>query len=300
MEIQAALAAVQRQLSPLQFAAQSSTIYLNRFQTLYEALGGTTTTLVALPAATPTVGPNQVDRELYTTYIQVSSGMLSDIQQLVLVLENAAVGDTMASQLVRDIEFFQSQATAVHQSLSVGEDKQQLRHELLRLRALSQGITQMMQQAGRVGRVAQRWQLIVEELAELGELVGISAGPTIDPGQPIMLNLPTYHHMPYQVQRPTPAQLSNEAIPIADQAIAHVDAFVTGFNRFLHLSPRVPALQAQARQLRVMLGQVRQEIANGATPQQITSRLDQIDQTLRSCQQPVGAHRAGATVVQHT
>ncbi len=281
-DVQTALTAVEKQLSQLHFTAQDSSNYLNRFKSVYEGLGGTVPDLAALPQAPPKLSPNQIDSTLYAAYLQLSTSMLSDLQQLMLLFNSTTVQDAQSSQLVRDIEFFRAQTTAVHQTLAVGQDKQDLRHEVLELRALAEGITQRMRQSGRVGRVAQRWQLVQEDVAEIGKLVGVSVGPTIDPGQPVLLNLPTYHQLPYQVQRPTPAQMSSEAIPITDQAIAHLDAFVAGFNRFLHLSPRVPALQAQARQLRVMFGQLRQELANGSPPELITAQLNQIDQALRA------------------
>jgi hypothetical protein len=158
--------------------------------------------------------------------------------------------------------------------------KEELRHRALQLRALSQGITRDMQQSSQAGLALRRWEIVLEDLRDIGELVGISPGPTIDPGQPVLINLPTYHHLPYQVQRPTPDQLSKQAIPLADQAIAHVEAFVTGFNRFLHLSPRVPALQSQARRLRVLLAEFRQQLADQTAMPQVRSRLRQIDESL--------------------
>lgn len=131
-----------------------------------------------------------------------------------------------------------------------------------------------------------RWEIVLEDLREIAEQAGISPGSVIDPGQPVLINLPTYHHLPYRVHRPTAAQLTSQAIPLTDQAIAHIDAFVTGFNRFLHLSPRVPSLQSRARRLRVLLAEFRQELANETAMPQLRALLRQIDESLQGAKTP--------------
>ena len=98
----------------------------------------------------------------------------------------------------------------------------------------------------------QRWDVVNWDLQQVGELVGVSMGPMIDPGQPVLYNAPTYNQLPYQVQRPMPTRTPRNMVPAIDQAVAHVNAFVVGLNRFLPYYPQVPALQTQARSLRLV------------------------------------------------
>jgi hypothetical protein len=280
-DVQVAFVAIDQQMGQLHFAAPDSSLYLDRFRQLFQTMGGKITSLEPLPKV-QSLSAYSLGQESYDQFIRLSATLLSDTNQILQLLRSKSNLDPVANQLLRDTEFFQSQISSIEQTASVAMLKQDLRQEILRLRALSEGITRTIQRSGQVGRVAQRWALVLEDMRELGELVGVSTGATIDPGQPVMLNLPTYHRLPYQVRRPTAAELSSKAIPVTDQAIAHVDAFVTGFNRFLHLSPRVPALQAQARQLRVRLGQFRQELAGGVSLQQLQTSLAQINDSLQS------------------
>ena len=128
----------------------------------------------------------------------------------------------------------------------------------------------------------QRWDVVNWDLQQVGELVGVSAGPTIDPGQPVLFNAPTYSQLPYQVQRPMPTRTPRSMVPAIDQAVAQVNAFVVGFNPFLPYYPQVPALQTQARSLRLSLIQLRQEVTGTASPRQQQARLNEINQLLEA------------------
>lgn len=278
-----AFQAMEEEIHQLHFSARGSSTYVTKYQQILNSISppaATTTANMAPLPATRKPAPDGISAEFYNQYLQLSATLLTDTTQVVQFLRGSVTQDASTSQLLRDVEFFQSQVESVQQATNIGMAKQELRHEVLRLRALSQGVTRAMQQSGRVGRVALRWEIVVGDLQDIGDLVGVTAGPVIDPGQPVLLNLPTYHQLPYRVQRPTAAQVSSQAIPITDQSIAYIDGFVTGFNRFLPLSPRVPALQAQARRLRVQLVQFRQELAGGATTLQLKAQLQQINQSL--------------------
>ncbi len=262
-DVQAALNALANEMRPWYATVPTSTAYLQQYEQVFRSLGGTE----SRPTTRPSIDRPPVDgisSQLYYSLVQVSTTLLGDTNQVVYLLRNTAGQNSTANQLLRDVEFFSAQATALHQSLREGLSRSELRHTILRLRALSQGVSRSMQETGQMGWVFQRWQIVAQDMQQLGELVGVSSGPTIDPGQPVLLNSPTYYQLPYQVQRPTAVQVSSQATALTDQAIAHVDAFVAGFNQFLHLSPRVPALQAQARAMRMSLAQLRQELANGS------------------------------------
>ncbi len=280
-DVQAAFGAVAGEMAQLHFSAPTSSTYLTQFEQILATLGSTASRPTPLPPANrpPSGG---IEAQLYNQLVQTSTTLLADTNQAVYLLRNSAGQNSAQTQLLRDVEFFYSQATALHQTLQEGMPKHEVRHGVLRLRALSQGVSRTMQTTSQIGWVAQRWDIVSRDLQQLGELVGVSLGPTIDPGQPVLLNAPTYYQLPYQVQRPTTAQLSSQAIPLTDQAMAHVDALVVGFNRFLPLSPRVPALQAQARTLRMSLGQFRQELAGGSSAEQLKLQLSQINQSLQA------------------
>ncbi len=280
-DVQAALGAFADQMSQLHFSAPTSSIYLKQYEQIFATLPGATLRPAPLPSAS-LPSADSIYAQQYNDLVQIGTTLLVDTNQVIHSLNSTAGQNTPQSQLLRDVEFFHSQATAMHQSLRQGMPKKEVRHGILRLRALSQGVSRSMQQTSQIGWIAQRWDIVSRDLQQLGEVVGVGLGPTIDPGQPVLLNAPTYFQLPYQVQRPTTAQLSSQAIPITDQAMAHVDAFVVGFNRFLPYSPRVPALQAQARGLRMALVQLRQQLAGGTAAALLKLQLNQINQTLQA------------------
>lgn len=280
-DVRAALNAVDQKMGQLYYSARTSNTYLDRFKRILGSAAEETAVMKPLPMTQlPTVG--SIGAELYNSYVPLSRALLGDAKQVIDMLEYSAAENLNDSQLLREVQFFRSQANSVQQSLRSGMLEDDLRHEILRLRALSLGITQLMQESGQVGLVVQRWEIVLDDLKQMGELVGVSSGSAIDPGQPLLINSPTYHHMPYQVQRPTREELSNRALPKVDQAIAHIDAFVAGFNRFLHLSPRVPALQSRARRLRVQLAQFRENLAGEADPSKLKARVKEMEQSLET------------------
>ncbi|MFW6114428.1 MAG: DUF4214 domain-containing protein [bacterium] len=280
-DVRAALTAVDLEMGQLDYSARASSTYLDRYKELLGTRGEDTAVMKPLPMAKlPGVG--NVDTELYNNSAQLSQALLSDTKQIIDLIRNSSAGETASSQLLKEVEFFQSHANSVQQSLSAGMTEEDLRHEVLRLQAISRGITRLLRQMGQVGLVAHRWEIVMDDLRQMGELVGISSGSSIDPGQPVLINLPTYHHMPYQVQRPSFEELSNQARPRVDQAISRIDAFVTGFNRFLHLSPRVPALQSRARGLRMLLARFRETLAEEPTTSELKSQVKQIDESLQT------------------
>jgi capsule polysaccharide export protein KpsE/RkpR len=120
-------------------------------------------------------------------------------------------------------------------------------------------------------------------------------GLVIDPGQPVLYNAPTYNQLPYAVQRPQPPQAPREMVPLLDQAVAQVNAFVVGFNPVLPYVPQVAGLQTRARSLRLSLLQLRQEATTDANPRMLQTRLGEVNQLLRTLtttwQQTVDASR---------
>jgi hypothetical protein len=281
-ETRTAWAAMNQQMERLYFAAPTSSNYLSQCQRLLQGIGEPVV-MEPLPVVSqPRPAADSIGAEFHEKLAALNTVLVGDVQQMAYLLRAGAATDSRSSQLLRDVEFFQSQVVSVQQDTSAGTSREELRQDFLRLRALSEGVTRSLQRSEQVGRVAQRWEIVLLDLQQIGELLGVASGAAIDPGQPVLINLPTYHQLPYQVQRPTMAELSQQAIPLTDQALAYTDAFIAGFNRFLHLSPRVPALQAQARNLRVQLGEFRTELTGAAVESRLQARLVQINQALRS------------------
>ncbi len=285
-DVQAAVGAIAGQLAQLHFSAPTSSTYLLQYQQILGSLGGVSSRPTPLPAEN---GPPQsrpaadaIDTATYQQLVQISTTMLTDTNQVIAMLQSTAGQSGVQNQLLRDVEFFSAQAAAVQRGLQPQKSQAELRSEVLRLRALAQGITRSMQTTGQMGWVTERWGIVSDDLQELGERVGVSAGPTINPGQPVLIRPPTYFQLPYQVQRSTADQLSSQAIPITERAMAHVDALIVGFNRFLPLSPRVPGLQAQARGLRMTLAQFRDELTKSESTALLKLQLNQINQTLQA------------------
>jgi len=190
--------------------------------------------------------------------------------------------DEFHKQLLRDVEFFYAQVDAFHHSLRVGTPMAEVRTYVLRLRALASGISQATRLNIPAGGVVQRWDVVNWDLQQVGELVGVSTGPAIDPGQPVLFNAPTYSQLPYQVHRPMATRTPRNMVPAIDQAVAQLNAFVVGFNPFIPYYPQVSTLQKQARSLRLSLIQLRQEATGSASPRQQQMRLSEVNQLLNA------------------
>ena len=96
--------------------------------------------------------------------------------------------------------------------------------------------------------------------------------------------MPRPTRMPYQVRRPVPARNLDQVTPTIDQAVGHLNAFVVSLGRFVSQSPRVPALQAEARGLRLTLIQLREGVMEGMPARQIDTSLAEIDRASRACE----------------
>lgn len=289
--VEVALNALERELLELQLPAPKSSVFLTQYSRIFSKLSGSVASSAPLPtAAQPVSG---IDVNLYNRLIQSTTVLMTDVQQVTFLLRDGASANANQTALLRDLEFFAAQVQTFHQSLRLGMPQSEVRHEILRLRALSEGISQRMRVNALSVPVVERWNVVSLDMKELGQLIGISAGPTIDPGQPVLIYAPTYTQLPYQVQRPTAAQLTAQAISETDKAVAHVNALIIGFNQFLYLSPRVPGLQAQARSLQLSLTYLRQELTNNSTELQISSRLGEINNSFQEL-----TRRWGLTVTQ--
>ncbi len=190
--------------------------------------------------------------------------------------------DAHHTQLLRDIEFFSSRLDALDQSLRWDMPPSEVRSRVLRLRVLGAGISELIRREAPAGQVLQRWNLVTQSLQQLSDAAGLGGDLAIDPGAPVLYNAPTYYQLPYQVQRPAPARVPADALPMLDRAVAQLNAFVVGFNQFLPYYSQVPGLQGQARRVRLLLLQFRQELAAGGLPQGLKPRLTEINQSLEA------------------
>ena len=246
-DVRNAVSPIESELGKLGFSSPNSSAYLDRFLRLLASVDPSPSRPVPLPSASrpqaggaATLGPNA-----YNEILRLSTALSADAQQILYLLRSMFNLDSFHSQLLRDIEFFYSQVDAFHHSLRVSMPVMEVRSGILRLRALAGGVSQNLRQGNPAGVISQRWNNVMQDLRQMGDQVGVSAGPVIDPGQPVLYNAPTYNQLPYQILRPTPMATPIDLAPNIDEAVAHLNAFIVGFNRFLPYSARVPILQAQ-------------------------------------------------------
>lgn len=280
-DLRAARTALDQDLRPVQVAAPNVTAYLDRFDRLLVTLPVAASVPAALPAApTTSASTAQRDARWYQEVLRAHQLTARDTEQLLYVLRSMDSPDAFHGQLLRDIQYFSSQLDALDQSLRWDVPSAEVRSHVLRLRVLGAGVSEQMRREAPASQVLQRWNIVTQDLQQLSRAVGLGTGMAIDPGAPVLFNAPTYYQLPYQVQRPAPVHVPADALPLIDQTVAQLNAFVVGFNQFLPYYPQVPGLQAHARRLRLSLLQFRQELAGSGTPQGLKTRLAEINQAL--------------------
>lgn len=157
-----------------------------------------------------------------------------------------------------------------------------VRSRVLRMRAFAGGITQTIRQVRPTTQIVGRWNLITQELQQLGSLVGVSMDTAVDPYQSVLLDMPTYSQFPYSVQRPRPPQMPYNMVSTVDRAVGEMNAFIVGYNQYLPYEPQVASLQAQARTLRMTLLQLRQDLSSNTDTRTTQKRMAQVNQQLQA------------------
>jgi len=285
-DVHQTLSALEDEFQAVRFSAPHSSAYLDRFIRVFESVAGSPLQIVPAPPTAPTsvAGLPSMDTGLYNEVLRLNTALSGDTQQLLYVLRSMLSAEDYHEQLLRDVEFFYSVVDGFHHSLQANTPITAARSYVIRLRGLATGISQSMRLHVPAGGIVQRWDVVNWDLQQLGELVGVSTGSTIDPGLPVLFNAPTYSQLPYQVHRPLPTRPSPDMVPAINRAVAHLNAFVVGFNRFLPYDPQVPALQTQARTLRLSLLQLRQDVTGGGNRRRQRARLTEINQLLEALQ----------------
>jgi len=274
---------VQDVLRNLHYAAPTTSQYVGQAGQLLAAVRATIPEQPVLLA--PAVGINQGVCDRCARRLAELS---RDTQRLVYLLRGGPVRDAERNRLLRDAEYFASQVEALSGAVRVGADLDDLRRRFYHLRELANGISYQVRGRQAEGRVQTAWHEVAEELARTAEVLGVAAGPGVDPGRPVLVNPPTFAQAPYQPVPPAAYAVPPEAVEAADQAIAQVDAFAAGLGRYLVSDPAVPQVQAQARSLRNALAALRQEAAAGATGRQLRARLDEVNGLLQQMSQAWG------------
>jgi hypothetical protein len=281
-DVHQTLSALEDGFQTLRFSVPNSSAYLDRYLRIFESLESTVPQVAPTRPSAP-VGAGAtptMDAPTYNEVLRLNTALSSDTQQLLYMLRSMVNTEESYKQLLRDVEFFYAQVDAFQHTLSAGTSMADVRNYVSRLRAIATGISQNMRMSVPAGGIVQRWNVVNFDVQQVGELVGVSTGSMIDPGQPVLYNAPTYSQLPYQVHRPMPTQTPRRMVPAIDEAVAHVNAFVVGFNRFVPYYAQVPALQTQARSLRLALIQLRQEATGAGSPQKQRARLSEANQLL--------------------
>ena len=284
-DVGAAVSALQGAMGTAVYSAPSSGAYLDRFLQIYRSQpgfpaypGGSS----SAPSYRPSVPSDAMTDRTYNAVLQANTALSSDTQQLLYMLRNAPPGDLGSQQLLRDVEYFFSQVDALDHSVGVGSSMSDVRSRVMRMRSFAGGITQTIRQVRPTTQIVGRWNMVTQELQQLGSIVGVSMDTAIDPYQPVLLDMPTYSQFPYSVQRPRPPQVPYSMVPTVDRAVGEMNAFIVGYNQYLPYEPQVASLQAQARALRMTLLQLRQDLSSNADSRTTQKRMAQVNQQLQT------------------
>lgn len=284
-DVGAAVSALQSAMATQVYSAPTSSAYLDRFQQIYRSQPGLPAYSPGLPpdySYRPSVPSDAMSDGTYNAVLQANAALSSDTQQLLYMLRNAPPGDLGSQQLLRDVEYFYSQVDALSHSVGVGSSMSDVRSRVLRMRAFAGGITQTIRQVRPTTQIVGRWNLITQELQQLGSLVGVSMDTAVDPYQSVLLDMPTYSQFPYSVQRPRPPQMPYNMVSTVDRAVGEMNAFIVGYNQYLPYEPQVASLQAQARTLRMTLLQLRQDLSSNTDTRTTQKRMAQVNQQLQA------------------
>jgi hypothetical protein len=281
-ETEAAFRAVQDALRDLHFAAPTTGQFVGQ---VGQVLAAVRATIPNPPAVVSEVG---LDPAGFDRCARPLADLARDSQRLAVLLRGVPNRDAERDRLRRDAEYFASQVEGLRGLVRVGADPDELRRRFYQLRELANGISYAVRGRPLNGRIQSAWHEITEGLARAGDALSVAAGPGIDPGQPVLVNPPTFVQAPYQPIPPAAYAVPREAIAAADQALAQADAFDAGLGRFLLSDPAVPQVQAQVRALRNALAQFRQDAAGGAAGRQLQARLDTINGLLQQASQAWG------------
>jgi hypothetical protein len=282
-EAEAAYHGVQDALRGLHFAAPTTGQSLGRAGQLLAAVRATIPN--PPPVAAPAVG---IDQAAFDRYARGLAELSRDSQRMENLLRGGLTRDSDHNRLLRDADYFASQVEALRGAVRVGADLDDLRRRFYRLRELANGISYQVRGGRPAGQIQQTWHEVTDELLRTGEALGVASGIGADPDRPVLVNPPTFAQAPYLPVPPAGHAVPAEAVEAADQAIAQVDAFAAGLNRYLLSDPAVPQVQAQVRALRNSLALLRQEATGGSTGRQLRARLDEVNGLLQQTSQTWG------------
>ncbi len=281
-DVQIALTALENELRWNHLSASTSSWYLSRFTIQFDKLGkpdGTDSTLVPLPGQPTQPAPGPADNN---ELIKATVALLRDTQQVIYSVRSITNRSDYDNQLLRDMEFFSSQVDAIQHTLYGGGTMQSLRTLFGQLRTRADGVSRSLRFGTPSGYIVQDWRQVAQDLEQIGRLLGVSQGASIDPSSAVVFNWPTFHHLPYQLQYATSSLAGAQSTALIDRAVAEVDAFTTGLTPLLPYLTRAPELQATARNLRNALSDLRQDISWDTPPDRLRTHLNRINAIARS------------------
>jgi hypothetical protein len=249
----------------------------------------------SLPGTQPSFPPpsSGIDQGFSDRCGSLATALTRSTERLVRVLRRN-LNDNLHARLIRDAEDLAAEAEAFSSAVRVGASLNRLRSRFAGLRDAANGISSRIRQANPRVQVLNAWQDVVEDLRRLGEALGVSGGLWFDPDRPVLVNPPTFGQVPWQPLPGTSFPLPPEAAQVADTAVAQLDAFLAGVSRFALYAPGVWQVQTQAQSLRGSLAQMRQEIASGASRDQLRSRQEEINVLFQQMGQTLAVAAQGA------
>jgi hypothetical protein len=147
-------------------------------------------------------------------------------------------------------------------------------------------IDSTMQRARPSSGIVRSWDGIGRGLQEIAGQIGLGGGTIIDPNRPVIIDPPGYGQFPWPIPPGgggggLPPPPSASAVPLIDQAIAELDAYLVAIQPHLSVIPEGPQFHRDARELRNALVGLRQAIASSGWNPSVGGLYDQADVILR-------------------
>jgi len=147
--------------------------------------------------------------------------------------------------------------------------------------------------------IARLWAEVWQNLDTITDLLGLSGDFVIAPDQPVLIDPPGFEHFPWPIRPPGPVG-PPPALPLVDQAIGELEAYLVAIQPNLASIPEGPRFHRDARDLRDALLALRQPLAAGAWDPGAAQRFARVeadtrrlvDRTVRVSRGQIGPNNA--------
>jgi hypothetical protein len=223
-------------------AAPSATGIVRRIGTMLADMRAALRPTASAPPLPPLTGPGGATNS--QQLLEQVTAARRAIDSLTQLLSTQAYQDYTYSVVLRDLNTFASQLTALEQAVRVGTSRDQLVWQVQSLRDIADRIRPQLAVGGRQPYFMRLyWQSVESSLEQIRETVG-------GPGD-----------VSSTVLRPT--ELHQRLLPLLDQAASQLDVFLAGTNPLVYGVPDVPSVQRDIRNLKSRVLTMRQQAGSG-------------------------------------